>query len=325
MPEQGPGSFVSVPTTIETLVEFSHAILEHQLDQVRALDPTHIMFDSFAPWGGFFARLLRRHSIASVPSILINGAIDARYGCEAADPRLTPEWYARMRARCASLPGNPAPEHLLQTYGDLNLVYTSRLFQPMAEAFDARRFQFVGPCFDSRAAAPDPDDGRPLVLVSLGTVYGNPDFLRRRSEELAGAPWKVVILDGTSAQVSQIELLQRCAVFVTHGGMNSVQEALYYGVPLVLAPQAADQFWISARVAELGAGVLLRAESVREVIEKILSDAAYANAAERIGASLRAAGGYVRAADAIQDFITKSPSRQRLTSDNNAPVVRPGV
>jgi MGT family glycosyltransferase len=194
----------------------------------------------------------------------------------------------------------------------------------MAEGFDPRRFQFVGPCFDP-PAAPAPGDGIPLVLISFGTVYRNADFFRRCSEELVNAPWRIEILDGTRSQDSQIELLRSCAVFVTHGGMNSVQEALYYGVPMVLAPQAADQFWISARVAELGAGVLLNAGTIRGAIEEILANAAYARAAERIGASLREAGGHLRAADLIQDFITRSASRPRLASDSNKPAMRPGV
>ncbi len=324
MPAHGPGPFAQVSTTLETLFDFSRAILDHHFDQVRAWQPAHIMYDSFAPWGKFVAQLLRLPSIASVPSILINAEIDGRYGRgQAGDPRLTPEWHAEFESRCHALPTAPAPPQLLQSYGDLNIVYTSRAFQPMAEAFDEQRFQFVGPCFDARESAPATTNGRPLVLISLGTVYGNPDFFRRCSEELAGTPWHIVFLDGRRSQISQIDLLQGCSAFVTHGGMNSVQEALYYGVPMVLAPQATDQFWISARVAELGAGVLLR--TVREDIERILSDGKYAAAAQRIGANLRASGGPMRAAYFIQDFMSKSANKPMLASDSNSPTVRPGV
>ncbi|HTW65515.1 MAG TPA: nucleotide disphospho-sugar-binding domain-containing protein [Bryobacteraceae bacterium] len=132
-------------------------------------------------------------------------------------------------------------------------------------------------------------------------------------------------MDGKRTQVSQLELLRRCAVVVTHGGMNSVQEALHFGAPMLLAPQAADQFWISARVAELGAGVLLEEGKLRESIEHVLAVPRFRTAAQRIGASLRAASGHTQAADVIQDFITRNPSRHRLASDSNAPVVRPGV
>jgi MGT family glycosyltransferase len=338
MPERGPGPFARVSATLETLLEFSRAILDGHLCQVRMLRPTHIMHDSFAPWGGFVARLLQLPSIASIPSILINRDIDSRYrpepGVQPEDPRLNARWVAWFRSRCHALllpyhlPEPPSPPQLLQTYGDWNVVYTSRLFQPMAEAFDGR-FQFVGPCFEFRPQAPpfpfERLDGRPLVLVSLGTVYANhPEFFRTCLEELADGPWQVVVSTGNHrlagdfepapgncivrSFVPQIEILRRCAAFVTHGGMNGVQEALWHGVPLVVAPRAADQFWISARARELGAALALnplRMESgaIRESVVKVLSGAHYAAAAARIGASLRTAGGHVRAACEIESFI----------------------
>jgi MGT family glycosyltransferase len=339
MPEQGPGPFAQVSTTLETLLEFSRAVLHHHLEPVQTWRPTHIMYDSFAPWGGLFTQLLRLPSIASVPSILVNPEIDAHYaagpGRPPEDPRLTQQWYAAFRARCQAclrdfhLPEPPSPPQLLQTYGDLNVVYTSRLFQPLAEAFEESRFKFVGPCFEFRPDAPafpfEQLDGRPLVLVSLGTVYGNrPKFYRACLEELADPQWQVVLSTGgqTRAEdpgpapgnfivrpsVPQIEILRRCAAFVTHGGMNSVQEALYHGVPLVVAPQGADQFWVSARALELGAALVLNpvrleAGAIRRGVARILSGDGYTAAAARIGVSLRDAGGSTRAACEIQSFI----------------------
>jgi MGT family glycosyltransferase len=339
MPEHGPGPYAQVSTTLETLLESSGAVLDSHLAEVRSLRPTHIMFDSFAPWGRLVAQLLGLPAIASVPSILIDGEIAARYGAGAErqpeDPRLTPQWYAAFRRRCHArllayhLPRPLSPPELLQSYGDLNVVYTSRFFQPLAERFDDRRFRFVGPCCQFRPDAPpfpfERLDGRPLVLISLGTVYGDrPDFLRNCLEELADAPWQVVLSTGRGFPagdaprnfivrrfVPQVEILRRAAAFVTHGGMNSVQEALYHGVPLVMAPQAADQFWISARAAELGAAVVLdeprrKAGAIRASVAEVLSDARYASAAARIAASLRAAGGPAQAADKIQAAAANS-------------------
>jgi MGT family glycosyltransferase len=352
MPEQGPGPFAQVSTTLETLLEFCGVVLDDQLAMVRQWRTTHVIFDSFAPWGRMVAQLLGLPTAASVPSILISHAIDARYGAgtgrPAEDPRLTPQWYAGFRARCHTrlldyhLPEPLTPPQLLQTYGDLNLVYTSRLFQPLAGDFDERRFRFVGPCCSFRPDTPafpfERLDGRPLVLVSLGTVYSQvPKFLRRCMEELAGSPWQIVLATGGSSpmapvpanfivrpSVPQVEILRRASAFVTHGGMNSVQEALYYGVPLVLAPQAADQFWISARTAELGAGLVLDASrwlpgELRASVSAALSNPSYAAAAARIAQSLHNAGGPAKAADEIQSWMgTLSPPVTGNTSGRNA-------
>jgi len=336
MPVRGPGPFARVSDTLETLLDFSGAILDRQLDEVRSLRPTHILFDSFAPWGGLMAQLLELPSIASVPSILIDGAIAARYEAGGRpppeDPRLTPAWYAEFQSRCRARLARHrlplSPPQLLQTYGELNLVYTSRLFQPLAERFDRRRFRFVGPCCEFRPGAPpfpfERLDGRPLVYVSLGTVYGDgTDFLRRCRDELADSAWQVVLATGSESGaldspknfivrrfVPQVEILKRAAAFVTHAGMNSVQEALLHGVPLVMAPQAADQFWISARAAELGAGVQLDTRNlqdgaIRAAVAAVLSQPRYASAAARIGQSLAAAGGHRQAADEIQRFLRR--------------------
>ena len=311
MPDRGPGPFARASTTLEALLDFSHAILADHLDQIGRLHPTRIMFDSFAPWGRFIAERLGLPAIASVPSILINSEIDARYGAgQAEDPRLTLQWFDRIRSRCAALSESLSPPELLQNYGDLNLVYTSRLFQPSADSFPSSRFRFIGPCCDFRPDAPpfpfEGLDGRPLILVSMGTVYERPDFLQHCAAELAGGPWQVV--SGAACQLlPQIELLRRAAAFVTHGGMNSVQEALYHGVPMVIAPQAADQFWISARAAELGAAIVVDSNrpasgAIRAAVAEVLFSRKYKEAAVQIGQSLHAAGGAARAAREIQEF-----------------------
>ena len=52
--------------------------------------------------------------------------------------------------------------------------------------------------------------------------------------------------------MSQLEVLQHADVFVTHGGMNSSSEALYYGVPLVVIPVTGDQPFVAKRLTEVG-------------------------------------------------------------------------
>lgn len=59
-------------------------------------------------------------------------------------------------------------------------------------------------------------------------------------------------------KVEQIKVLQNTDVFITHSGMNSVNESLYYGVPMVLFPQHQEQRMVAERVVTLGAGVYLK-------------------------------------------------------------------
>lgn len=52
--------------------------------------------------------------------------------------------------------------------------------------------------------------------------------------------------------VPQLEVLQHANLFITHGGMNSINEAMYYGVPMVVIPLDADQYINANRTVELG-------------------------------------------------------------------------
>ena len=58
--------------------------------------------------------------------------------------------------------------------------------------------------------------------------------------------------------VPQIEVLQHTDVFLTHCGMNSINEALYFGVPMVAMPFLNDQVTNAQRLTELGLGRRVR-------------------------------------------------------------------
>jgi MGT family glycosyltransferase len=103
-------------------------------------------------------------------------------------------------------------------------------------------------------------------------------------------------------------VLRHAAAFVSHAGMGSTMEALYYGVPLVCVPQMVEQEANAARVAELGLGVRLDPESLtaddlRAAVDAVTGDAAIRAALDRMRDAVRKAGGAVAAADAIEAHL----------------------
>ena len=105
----------------------------------------------------------------------------------------------------------------------------------------------------------------------------------------------------------QLEVLGRASAFVTHGGMNSVSESLYHGVPVVVIPQVGEQAIVGRRVEELGAGLYLAkaeatAEKLRESVRRLLAEERFGRQAAVVGESFQTAGGVARAADAILAF-----------------------
>jgi hypothetical protein len=108
------------------------------------------------------------------------------------------------------------------------------------------------------------------VVLSVGTRT-DPSTLVRIPDNFLVRP-----------HVPQLEVLEHTDVFVTHGGMNSVMEAIYYGVPMVVVPQQPEQAMTAARVAELGLGVALEpgqvtAGALRDAVTTISGDAGYRN------------------------------------------------
>lgn len=104
----------------------------------------------------------------------------------------------------------------------------------------------------------------------------------------------------------QVRLLRDSAVAVTHGGNNSVTEALTAGVPLLVLPLSTDQFAGAAAVERSGVGTCLdpnatTAEQVRAAVESLLRAGGAASAAAALGGSLREVPGPHRARAALND------------------------
>ena len=100
-------------------------------------------------------------------------------------------------------------------------------------------------------------------------------------------------------RVDQLSVLRRADVFLTHCGMNSASEAIWYGVPTVLDPQQSEEEAVAGRMEELGVGLRLRSEDpghIREALESVLADPSYKEQTDRIARSFREAGGAKQAA-----------------------------
>jgi zeaxanthin glucosyltransferase len=184
-------------------------------------------------------------------------------------------------------------------------------------------FHYVGPLRHPRRRAVEFPwewlDGRPLVYASLGTLQNkNPQMFRCFAEACRGLEVQLVMagIGGESLGVlpenvlaipyaPQTELLQKASLALTHGGLNTVLDALACGVPLLVMPITYEQPAIAQRVRWVGAGETipfsgLNASRITAQIKNVLGDAAYSHQAKRISECIRAAGGVERAGDLIE-------------------------
>lgn len=166
-------------------------------------------------------------------------------------------------------------------------------------------------------------DGRPLAYLSFGSqIAWQPEAFRRAAAACAQAGMQLVInvgrgnplpaegeLPGAPLCVNyapQLALLERAAVLLTHGGANSVMEALCAGVPLVVSPVCNDQPLQARFLAARGLALQLDLDTVpveqlAEGLKALLQPDSKVRAAVQQVAKLHAEmDGASRAADMVE-------------------------
>ena len=165
---------------------------------------------------------------------------------------------------------------------------------------------------------PPPGDGA-LVYVSLGSLgSADVELMNRLVAALAETPHRYVVSKGPQHELIELapnmsgaEFLPQPAILpdadlvITHGGNNTITEAIHFGKPMIVLPLFWDQYDNAQRIAECGFGVRLPSyefedAQLHEAIERLLvqDHRQLRDEAER----LQASPGTVHAAGLIQEL-----------------------
>ncbi|MDF5729574.1 MAG: glycosyltransferase [Rhizonema sp. PD38] len=310
------------------------------LDEVRRELPDYILYNVMCLWGRLIAQILNIRAIALHATYASNEQFQLFSRCTDDFPMLS----AQAKSRSAM---HDEIQEIFKTYNirpvdffnptsddiePLNIVFIPRSFQPQAETFD-ERFVFVGPSIQPRSESVNfsiNQSQQPTLYISLGTIFNEwAEFFQMCFTAFGEKPWRVVMAIGNKVDsrtlgkipenfivaphVPQLTLLQHTTVFLTHGGMNSVMESLYYGVPMIVIPQMPEQKMTAQRVAELNLGLNLeKAEVTASLLEsavtRVMNEPQWREHTRQIQQVLQATVGYQQAADEILRFtelITK--------------------
>lgn len=295
----------------ELLVSSTLALDEMTAEKIGQIQPDIIVSDSVAFWGKLTAMKYGIPYVSSTTTFAFN-RYSSQYMQESpwdilrmilALPKINKQ-IKRLRDR-----GYPVKGLLdiVQNDDETNtIVYTSPYFQPCSETF-SQRYHFIGPSIRP-VEKPFAKTAEKTVYISMGTVNQNREFYRNCIHALGQTDWQVILSMGTNPEqfadlpgnvqvyesVDQMAVLSIADAFVTHCGMNSASEGLYFRVPLVLFPQTPEQGAVARRTEELGAGVRLRSiseEDILSALKTVLYEPSYKENAVKISDSFRRCGG----------------------------------
>lgn len=175
---------------------------------------------------------------------------------------------------------------------------------------------------------------KPIIYVSMGTVFNkeNSNLFEIIVEACQSFSDKYSVIVSTGDEETyqryadndsdkilfvphtpQVEILKRAYLFITHAGMNSVSEALQYGVPIICLPLSGDQPFVAWRVAdELGIGIRLQADDeltvnkVKEAVSEILNKPIYRERANDLSLISKRYRGHELAAEHLVNFLNQN-------------------
>ncbi|MFC4402912.1 macrolide family glycosyltransferase [Gracilibacillus xinjiangensis] len=309
---------------IEMMVDTTIAMEEKICAALEKRQPDCIVSDSLSLWGELFAKKLNIPYVCSTTTFAMNQHTS----------KLMKPGIREIIRMVLGMPRINKKIQLLHAHGyhvdhftsliqnDNNtdtIVYTSKAFQPMTDTF-SNKFTFVGPSIQqSLANHAKEKNKRKMIYISLGTVLNqNRVFYQNCIQAFSGSDFDIVMSVGEKIDLAnlgqipenftvkksfdQISILQQADVFISHSGMNSVNESLYFGVPLILYPFHSEQRLIADRVAELGAGLLLKSSKPKQLakaVTELLEIPSYFKNAQKLSENFQLTGGEAEAVNVI--------------------------
>jgi MGT family glycosyltransferase len=172
--------------------------------------------------------------------------------------------------------------------------------------------------YEIPAALADRPDGSALIYLSLGSLgSADVDLMKRLVDVLGRTPHRYIVSKGPqhteyelAANMAGAEFLPQTTLIpqvdavITHGGNNTVTEAVHFGKPMITLPLFWDQYDNAQRMAEAGFGVRLPTYTFTEAemdaaLAAVLDPALRARAAAT-GERVRQRDGLRRGADVIE-------------------------
>lgn len=323
---------------MKRILEMTLDILEYNLEDIRQENPDYIIHDSLCTWGKITA------SILGIPAINLMHSYPITKSSISLTIHTLPFLIKIGLYKFVNTFRNQDVKSLIKKRYDMdlslsdvlineeeiNIVYTSKKMAMRVYEME-KRYRFVGPSLffknEENGFQFDKLRNKSVIYISLGTLHNrNSDFYRKCLKAYRNTIYYVVISVGfrtnldefinipanflIQQSVPQQKILEHVDLFITHAGMNSVNEAIFYGIPMLLLPHHLEQDMIATRVEEMGVGLKMNIknitpEKLHKYANQLISDPMYKDQALKYKKIYKGEEkiSHVKASDEILDYL----------------------
>lgn len=290
--------FMALCYVFYTLTEH---VLEFTMKKVGEIQPDFIICDTLAEWGKiaaryyniphafFFSSLMgdrtfMKNSPVMLMGMLKSAVFDSKYLFE----------QRKIRKRIESRYGkvvDPMPE-IMSDQGQFSMVYTSRKFHPGGEEY-GENVHFIRPAVYNEMPV---NKKRDTIFISVGTISYSENFWDVCAEATKDLGYRIVMTFGNNKKNkvkeenlhSNIELydnltlnrfreeLERSEVFITHGGFNSISDAIVAETKMLVCPVTTENRNNGKIIENYGCGRLfpgkkVTAAQIKSELQKLIA------------------------------------------------------
>lgn len=213
--------------------------------------------------------------------------------------------------------------------GDKTIIAVPSVFEENLDPGD-REGCFIGALRDDTPAGPLPPEveqflgNTKIPLLNFGSVTFPgvenimKSFIRHWPAErkiLMQSGWAKMCCPNPPSTIRIVgslphaSLLHRISVMVHHGGAGTTATALHAGIPQIIIPHIADQWFFAHEITRLGAGIRLPRKNwprrLPQVLQSVESNAKIILRAQELGQALAHESGVINLADRLENWLKK--------------------
>lgn len=319
---------------IAGLMEMKGRILRNISERIIREQPDYIIYDDLALWGKELAKELEIPDLSVKTTVAINFEDAARNSGRYSEIDLNmPDLDHKQTMRAIQM----LVKYLEKKYKWIYLlesaltkiILTSEYFQTNQDCYD-QSYHFIGPSIYEEPAdyvcSMETLPYKKSIFIAFDSfIRADTAFYRTCFEAFENSKINVFMAIGDKRRMgdlgripdnflvrehfSRLNTLQKCALFITHGGINATNDSLYLGVPMFIIPFYSEQLINAARVEQLKAGLCLdkeigviTANELKEHVEYILQNERFQKNAGKISKSFQDSGGSCKFYDIVFKF-----------------------